>query len=221
MVVCRLCHDSLIRNPLEPWDSPLFESPNFIVLPSLGALIEGWLLIVPKEHYICMGAVPESLTSEMEEVKQIVVSALQTTYGQACAFEHGPSAGNLSIGCGVDHAHLHIVPLSLDLVSAASPFLPENVVWSEAGIKGCREAFDRGEDYLYFEQPVGVGKIASHREFGSQLFRRAISAHIGIPNQFSWREFPQLSNVSATIKRLRETNGGILPSWMNRHKMAA
>jgi diadenosine tetraphosphate (Ap4A) HIT family hydrolase len=205
---------------MEPWNKPVFESPNFVVLPSLGALVEGWLLLVPKEHFICMGAVPEPLTSEMEEVKDIIISALQQTYGQVCAFEHGPSATNLSIGCGVDHAHLHIVPLSFDLVSAASSFLPQNLIWSEAGFKECRKTFGRGEDYLYLEQPVGVGRIAVHREFGGQLFRRAISAHIGVPNQFNWREYSQLSNVSATIKKLREMNGGLL-RWLSRRKVAA
>ncbi len=220
MAVCRLCHNSLFQNSMEPWNKPVFESPNFIVLASLGALIEGWLLLVPKEHFICIGAVPESLTSELQEVKSIVVSALQQTYGKVCAFEHGPSAANLSIGCGVDHAHLHLVPLSFDLASVASSFLPENLRWSEAGLKECQKTFLRGQDYLYLEQPMGAGRISTHPRFGGQIFRRAIAAQMGVSDQFNWRDYPQIQCVSATIGKLRELNGGVL-SWMSRHKVAA
>jgi diadenosine tetraphosphate (Ap4A) HIT family hydrolase len=220
MTGCRLCYDVLLRSPVEAWNKPVFESPNFAVLPSLGALVEGWLLLVPKKHFICMGALPDSLASEMQEMKHIISSILQRTYGQICAFEHGPSAANLSVGCGVDHAHLHIVPLAFDLASVATSFLPENLHWSEAGLKECRAAFGRGEDYLYLEQPIAAGRIATHQEFEGQLFRRAIAERIGVPNQFNWRDYPQLPKVSATIDKVREWNGGVF-AWMSRPKAAA
>ena len=69
MTNCRLCSDLLRQDTVEDWDEPLFESPNFVVLPSLGALVEGWLLLVPKKHFICMGELPDSVANEMQEVK--------------------------------------------------------------------------------------------------------------------------------------------------------
>ncbi|MFZ5452451.1 MAG: hypothetical protein ACOZF2_11375 [Thermodesulfobacteriota bacterium] len=220
MTRCRLCFDLLPHGHGEAWNEPLFESPNFVVLPSLGALVEGWLLLVPKKHFICMGALPDSVAAEMQEMKYFLCSVLQKYYGQVCAFEHGPSRAGLSVGCGVDHAHLHMVPVSFDLFSAVTPILPENAFWFEGGIEECRAAFTRGEDYLYLEQPIGVGRITTHQDFGSQLFRRAIATRIGALNQFNWREHPQFPNVSATIDRVRAHDGSVL-SWMNRPRVAA
>src|SRR5690349_14094182 len=98
---CRLCFNS---SQSEFWNEPLFESRHFFVVPSLGALVEGWLLLVPKDHFICIGELPESMIAEMESVQTTVTSFLTECYGHATIFEHGPHTDKLQIGCGVDHA---------------------------------------------------------------------------------------------------------------------
>ncbi len=206
MHCCQLCPNEKQEHIDDFWNVPLFESQNFKVLPSLGALVEGWLLLVPKEHFICMGALPIQLAAEMQEMKRFVRSVLLQCYGQVCIFEHGPSKENLSIGCGVDHAHLHFVPVSLDLASAITPLLPLDVTWSEAGLNDCMTAFEEGEDYLYLERPTGFGRIAKHQLLTSQLFRRAVAIHAGVPHQFNWREYPQISNISNTIRKIRASS---------------
>ncbi len=220
MASCCLCSDAPRIEPIEPWNQPLLETSNFIVLPSLGALIEGWLLIVPKKHFICVGELPDPLTTEMHQIKGFLFSVLRELYGEVCAFEHGPSRPNLSVGCGVDHAHLHILPLPFDLLTEVIPFLPEDVIWSKAGPEQCRTAFSRGEDYLYLEQPAGVGYIATDKCFKSQLFRRAIAKAVGVPEDFNWREHPGFSNIMATIKKLRAYNGGV-STWTSQPQIAA
>ncbi len=201
-MACKICIDLSSKQP-EFWNEPLFESANFLVLPSLGALVESWLLVLPKKHAVSLGALDSDLIAEAKHVKNALVSQMTRTYSSVCAFEHGPSKANSLIGCGVDHAHLHIVALKFDLLPAVQPFLPKDVRWSPASLAECQTAHSRGDDYLYLEQPIGLGRIASHGEFGSQLFRRAIASQIGLPDQFSWREHPQLSNVSATIHQAR------------------
>lgn len=117
MTFCNLC----CANSAESWNVPLLESPNFVVLPSLGALVEGWVLLVPKQHFLSMGALPDSLIPEMQDLKRSVCAFLQDTYGTASAFEHGPGQKERKVGCGVDHAHLHILPVNFDLSVAVSP----------------------------------------------------------------------------------------------------
>jgi len=213
---CRLCYD-LRESPARLWNEPLFESKNFVVLPSLGALVEGWLLVVPKEHFICIGAIPQSFMAEMQMIQERLYAVVQEHYGNVCAFEHGPNRANAKVGCGVDHAHLHVAPVAFDLVSAVASFLPDEARWAEAGLEECRAAFNRGEDYLYLEQPIGVGRIATHQNFGSQLFRRAIANYEGVSDHYNWRDYPQLANVTATINKLRSLNGSplICPSQVD------
>lgn len=117
------------------------------------------------------------------------------------AFEHGPCKERRSVGCGVDHAHLHVAPVKFDLATFVSQMLPGDASWKPATIAECRDCHRRGDDYLYVEQPLGSGRVATG-DIGSQLFRRAIASQIGNPEEYNWREHPQLHNVMATIRRI-------------------
>jgi diadenosine tetraphosphate (Ap4A) HIT family hydrolase len=200
---CRLCHILGADGAANVWDKPVLESTNFVAVPSLGALVPGWVLLLPKNHYLTMGAVPVSAIAEMEEVKWGLVSLLRQAYGELCAFEHGPSGPSREVGCGVDHAHLHFVPINIDLGSAVLPLLPRGAGWSEGDLSDCRRAFESGLDYLYLEQPLGRGRIAVHKRFGSQLFRRVVASHLGIDNEYNWRDYPKIDNIVTTVRALR------------------
>ena len=199
MSTCRLCLKP-IAIPGERWNEPLFESPNFVAVPSLGALVEGWVLLVPKPHVISFGALTKDLFPEMLAMKDAITAGLMQQYGPICIFEHGPSRERCRVGCGVDHAHLHFVPIEFDLRSAAAPFLPEDLIWSPAVIQDCQWAFFNEKDYLYVEQPLGRGSIAMSQAYGSQIFRRAIAKEIGRPDEFNWREYSHIENVTATAR---------------------
>jgi ATP adenylyltransferase len=201
---CRLCSNLIPHASSEVWDTPLFQSANFVAVPSLGALVEGWLLLIPKRHVLSLGSLPDSMHEELNEFKGLLYVALTQYYGEVCAFEHGPSKEKSAVGCGVDHAHLHIVPMTLDLSIEVTPYLPAGVTWAPADLRDCQNAHQRGLDYLYFEQPTnGRGRIAMGRELGSQLFRRAIAAHLEIPEEYNWREHAQVPNILETIKVIR------------------
>lgn len=210
MNTCRLCPDSASE---VAYNLPLFESKNFAVLPSVGALIEGWLLLLPKKHFICVGALPESLAVEFQQVKGVAASFIQGVYGSVSVFEHGPHRRRQSVGCGIDHAHLHILPGGFDLLSAVGRFVPENTRWLTADLSECRAAYSGSKDYLYFEQEIGKGHIAVHDNFGSQLFRRGIARELGVPDEYDWKEFPHLDNIERTITRARQ--------WFSNDSIAA
>src|SRR5260370_1238798 len=94
---CYLC-DELNADIPKAWNEPLFESTNFVVIPSLGALIQGWLLLVPRKHHICMGSLAEDSLHEMLQMKAAIASVMQQEYGSVCAFEHGPSKQQSQVG---------------------------------------------------------------------------------------------------------------------------
>lgn len=219
MTTCNLC----LRHPSgvgQPWNEPLFESRNFVALPSLGALVEGWLLLVPKRHFISLGALPDSMLDEVQAFKQFLCSVITACYGTVSAFEHGPSAATRSVGCGVDHAHLHLAPIPFDLFAEVKPLLPSEIIWVQAGISECKAAYQRQNDYLYLEQPISSGRLAVHEGFGSQIFRRAIASQLGIPDEYNWREHDQLSKVLATIQTVCSWRENVIPTSVS-SEMAA
>lgn len=216
---CRLCKAITLGPAVERWNQQLMESPNFVVLPSVGAMVEGWLLIIPKDHYLSAAAMPYVLVEELHELKDDVAHILAPLFGSIVAFEHGPSRPSCEIGCGVDHAHLHLVPFAGDLELLTRPQLPEDSVWeiiSPADVTTFRDL-----DYLYFEQPLGSARITAGLNYGSQVFRRAVAGFMHRTDEYNWREFPEYERVFSTIAKLEEPFRKLAERWMNRSRKVA
>ena len=201
MIDCTLCTELESCAGRAPWNQALIETEHFAVIPSLGALVEGWLLIVPKKHYISMGALPISLYAEADELEHRTRALLRAKYRlPVVAFEHGPSAVRHGTGCGVDHAHLHLLPLACDLRHYSEPLIPASSQWRKCGWSEKAEAYKAGLDYLYLQSGGDDALITVAEDFGSQVFRRAISSYLGVEREFSWRLYPRHDVVARTIE---------------------
>jgi ATP adenylyltransferase len=187
----------------EFFNQALLESSHFKVLPSLGSLVEGWLLIVPKKHFICFGALESpNLYQELDELVAEVCSIVEREFGDYIIFEHGPSQLNSVVGCGVDHAHLHIVPMTVDLMLESKRHI-SNCVWNKAeGIESTRAFFNRNENYLFIQDNDRSCFIATAPQIPSQTFRKIIAEKLGISNKYDWKKYPFLSNIERTITRV-------------------
>ena len=136
----------------EVYNEILFETKNFKVIPSLGSMVEGWLLVIPKEHYISYGEITDKiLLDELNMLMDYVGNIIKNEYGDYIIFEHGPSEEKSKIGCGVDYAHIHIVPitLNLDLINSLSN---ERFQWNKVeGIHSASNYTSTEQAYLYFQ----------------------------------------------------------------------
>jgi diadenosine tetraphosphate (Ap4A) HIT family hydrolase len=124
----------------------LAETERFIVLADNAPLVEGHLLIVPREHYACFGAVPAALDDELLALKAQVARFCAAVYQPASFFEHGV------FGQSVAHAHLHAVPLGpsgLRIHELAAP--DGRPAAAPADVRAWYEARGR---YFYLESPL-------------------------------------------------------------------
>jgi hypothetical protein len=46
MSECCMCFNLVSARPREVWNTPVLESEHFVVLPSLGSMVPGWVLVV-------------------------------------------------------------------------------------------------------------------------------------------------------------------------------
>lgn len=200
---CTVFRATALNESMQYCDKTLFQSDNFAVLPSLGALIEGWLLIVPKNHALCLGALSQELHSELNILRSRVSLALEECYGAVTVFEHGPAQSCHPVGCGVDHAHLHILPIQINLIEGVKEIFSEPLKWEKVGsVQETASLYEAGLPYLYVEQTPGRGFVTTHPNLQSQMFRKVIARHIGKPDQYNWRQFPEEANILSTIERL-------------------
>lgn len=207
MTDCTFCAELNKGSDRARWNRPLAMTEHFVVVPSLGSLVEGWVLIVPKDHFLSMGAMRVGLRSEIDTLEQRIKDSLHAQYGKpVIAFEHGPSAAKHGTGCGVDHAHLHLVPTECDVLKYALPLVPGPTTWAcsgkDNGWAARTEAYNNGQDYLYLKPDGKEPVIASSSDFGSQVFRRAISKYLGRESEFNWRDHPRIDTVLQTIQTL-------------------
>lgn len=94
---CPFCHRDRLSIVLE-------QTPHFFLLVDHAPLVKGHLLLVPRAHYACYGAVPAGLDGEFAGLKARVVAFLRGAYGPVAFFEHGIFRQT------VYHAHLHALP---------------------------------------------------------------------------------------------------------------
>src|SRR6266705_3229591 len=87
----------------------LFRSERFVVIPSLGQIVGGYLLIVPTSHLMALGDISDASLGEFTVLSRSVRAILEAEYESCVFFEHGARCAAAG-GCGVYHAHLHAVP---------------------------------------------------------------------------------------------------------------
>src|ERR1017187_660591 len=186
------------------YNQALFETSNFKVIPSLGSLVEGWLLIIPKKHFISIRAINNSkLYSELESLTKQVLDILKFEYGEVILFEHGPVESNKLVGCGVDYAHLHLVPSRFNLIDGIKKYYNYNYKWEKvSSIENTPKHKDKEQAYLYIQDQFSNSFITYSDNIPSQLFRKVIANELGTPEDFDWKENHNVENIKKTILRL-------------------
>lgn len=178
-------------------DMIIYESPNFFVIPELGALKKGFLMIVPKEHYLSMAQCPKQLLEEYYEVckdiEEILVKAFNAK--EVAFFEHGSGPSGISSHKkSIVHAHVHVLV----------DFKLEEKYQRMVQLKPCDNISSANQVnyFSYRENSNGQlmickdPKVYVQRQFARQI----IADELGYaPGQYNWRNAEFLENANATI----------------------
>lgn len=202
---CKICSIKNQDSERNFWDEILFETDNFYAVPSLGSLLEGWILIFSKNHYLSMSELGDDLIDELDNFKNIISNKLSEKFGEITTFEHGPCLEKTVLGCGVDHLHLHLVPLKgLNLLVESRKY-NSNINWFPIQnirlLKDCN--VDKG--YLFMELPNKKMYLATGELAGSQFFRKVIANDLEIPEKYDWKLYPMLLNIEKTLGKIKES----------------
>jgi len=118
-----------------------------------------------------------------EAIKTNLATQMRSTYGNCLFFEHGARASD-SGGCGISHAHLHIVPFPAekDPVDELIRTFPFEEVSSLFELK----SIQCGKSYLYYESVLGNKYVLYPPFIPSQYIRRLLAEALGI-KKWDWR----------------------------------
>ena len=178
------------------YNEPIMETSEFLVVPSLGSIVPGWLLIVPKVDVARFSELPRQSLEKLETLLETLKAETENTFGRAYLFEHGGHVGS-KLSCGVDQAHLHLVPLAFDLLEAAVGTsdlkwtIKEGLIFTDGGFGN--------DEYLFVSS---FDKTAACRcpKPVSQWFRRLIAKKMNVAEAWNYREYPFHENILRTLE---------------------
>lgn len=198
---CEICQEFASRTC--PFLSPpkcrlLYDGADFAVFPSLGSFVEGYLLVCPKDHIPSSAWLDQEGLSNLERLLTTVKHIVRNHYTDPVVFEHGMTKCGENAGGCIDHAHLHVVPGTVDLVGIlAEQFVPEVLSnWLELSTW-------RTRPYLLAQPNRGPTIICEVRgSLPGQFLRRRVAAALGVPDIWDWGAYLGIREIHQTIERL-------------------
>jgi len=175
------------------------ESDGYIAVASVGSFVEGWSMVVPKSHRLSLKH--DYTSQEFLEFAASVRMHIESSYGPTVMFEHGACSVGSVTGCGVDHAHFHIVPfntsLSKGLISAGMQW---DIYQSD------KMTSTDNKDYLFYCEHIGEDGVEGLLHFPpeptSQFFRRFIANKLGKSDVADYKANPHLETGIKTYNNL-------------------
>ena len=188
--------------PAPLFDTVLWDLGDAVVTPTLGSIIPNWFLVIPRSQVLSIAKwlqKDRALCCVHDIARRVGRSANDVIW-----FEHGPAVVNGVTGCGVDHAHIHLLidpPFTFEQFKEASKSA-SSLNWNEK-TGNPYNFISPDESYLVAARGDDFVFASGVESAGSQFFRRVIATLVGRPNSWDYKSKPHLDNVELTIASAR------------------
>ena len=177
----------------------LDETNYFYITPSLGSLIEGYILITTKRH---VNSMSELTIDEMQEYK-ILIKKYREVFKKIyhkypIIFEHGtPNLKDSINASSVIHAHTHVVNHN---------YKNENILIEKLKFKRIDKLENKlsNKNYIFYISPKNEIYITNEFEPISQFMRIEIAKDLNMLDKYDWRKNNFDDNIILTIEKIKE-----------------
>jgi hypothetical protein len=183
--LCRAVHDLDDREFASRYPGSLSRvttmSPGIAVMPSVGSLGRIHALILPIDHARSTAGAPAGVARALWDVAQALREDLSDVGFGSVVFEHGlpPHGGT---GCGVDHAHIHVVAITPD-----TPLRSPRGPWANHRSGPPHLCIDPDREHLVLGLPSGEWLTRYEDNVQSQFLRRWLATELGYET-WDWRQ---------------------------------
>lgn len=208
--ICPFCDISQFKEQL------IAEVDGFYIIASLGQITNGgYVLLLPKKHISCMGALNKDQTVKSLWLSDKICTALVREFNIAVSFlnflsfpvtifEHG------IVGQTVKHAHLHFLPIVLNLTERIRKDFPKSEIEELPTMGNLKGRYDKEMcPYLFWknEQVSDWSRVCWNPPAPAQYLRTITAEALGRPERANWRTMdPELDKRlwSGTVRRLKK-----------------
>ena len=199
MIIINCIFCNLEKNKIE--NTILDETNHFYILPTVGSLVDGYILVVSKRH---INSMSELTKNEMDEYNFIIEkyrNIFRDIYGKyPIVFEHGSPVSDNSIRANsVIHAHSHIVNHA---------YLDEPKIIKRLNFKPIQRIEDikSNENYIMYINNNNFKYVTYNFEPISQLMRKLIAKDLKYEDKFDWKKEKFMDNIIKTVLKVKEYN---------------
>ena len=202
---CRFC-DILNKEYLyNEIDFPIFENDKYFALSSIGAFIEGWILVIPKCHVYSMKKFFND-DSFFEFVNVMVRRLKEKYHKKVILFEHGANKCGSKTACGTNHAHVHLVPFDNSLQNAIES---TEMNWKKMKFSDVENFVGKDEYLLYsdLDEKISAQKYCLvHKldEEYSQFFRKILAKETGKEEEYNYKINKNLEKAKLTYMKMKD-----------------
>lgn len=184
---------------------PLYDDNLFWVVCDVHPLIQGHILIIPKEHISAMGNLSEDAFKKYVELYTKVKSFVNAFYGEVGIFEHGIT------GQTVFHAHTHFLPFNHDTEEIISD---QKALHRITNLKEMKDEFMQKQKYLFFENKNQMWLVDTR--LGSPRFFRDIFAELlDAKERANWKK---VRENQILMKQFKKDISALTENWSKHNK---
>lgn len=199
---------SLDRSHAE-WDTVIDANASFVAVPSLGSLVPGWLLAIPRRPLLNLSHLSQVEKNSFQQFVCRLQERLTASFGGVIySFEHGSQAMGSAMGCGIDQAHLHLVPLSFDLFKAAKDCGTNQMEWHDISASSdVWSEIPSRREYLLIRDSQAQAAIGFPTKPESQWLRKVIAQHLRKSDEWNYKSHSGIENIRLTVGALQNSGG--------------
>ena len=200
---CTICGELCGRYDIAAWPQLanrkvpsriIEESQHFAIAITLGPIVEGHCLLIPKKHVHSMSACSDSEKKEAVMLLAHVSRTLKDIYEKPVLyFEHGAVEGQSCKPCSIGHAHWHLIPTEVrpwDLWG-------EDEKWE----KVVDPFAHRSADYLLTGgESRGYWILHLAHDVPSQLLRRRLAIKLNKEQDWDWKHNIGIERMLSSIE---------------------
>lgn len=183
----------------------LYETADAFCVPTLGPIVEGHCLVFSKRSVLNLTLLDPVERRGYAETVRAMAELVETAYGPSIIFEHGAIQSETRVGCGIDRAHLHLVPgFDVFQILAALDERHKPVGQHASFPQWLSVTKAATRPYMLVGSPGGpvfTYEYGGPRE--SQCIRRVLATLVGRPESWDWHAAKDDHLMERTLETLR------------------
>lgn len=192
---------AIMRNN-EEVNRKVYENDDFYVMISVGALVEGHMLIIPRYHCLSMGNLSEEHMKGLVNLIEKIKMLLKKHYGkEVIVFEHGTGRDSQYSSASVVHAHIHLVPVEEGLYEDLKAL--KCSIERLDSYNDLKKVNMTGKSYLLYQDVDNKLYLINDSEMPSQFFRKVICDKFNL-GEWNWRKDYKEENIIRTVETCKD-----------------